>query len=181
MKKIAFLLLVNLLLVNYSLEAQTEKGNWILGSTLGVYNSNGVEKLSSLNIDLNVGYFLNPHLAIGLRGVYIHEKSNNNAYDAVGNTLGLGIFGRHYFLEKKIKPFLDLNVGYQHTNIKWEDTSLYSFHYHTNYGLGLNYFITQRIAVEGIFRFNAEYFDFSFREMLTISNRDARIGLQVLF
>lgn len=38
MKKIAFLLLVNLLLVNYSLEAQTEKGKWILGSTLGVYN-----------------------------------------------------------------------------------------------------------------------------------------------
>ena len=109
--------------------AQTEKGNWMVGSDLAlsfesqkttVRNDGtkvGDETVSTFKIVPNLNYFVIDNLAVGLGLGYESKKTKD--VDGADNTFTIAPTAHYYFpIGGKLAPFVGAKVGYAHKSEK---------------------------------------------------------------
>ena len=124
-----------------AMNAQTEKGSWVVGgsTTLG-FNSLKTEykydgdtedgpTVSTFALTPSVGYFVMDNLAIGLdlgfTSIKTKEESEGWNNETTASTLALLPTATYYFKgSSNILPYLGAGVGYGSTNIKYKETYL---------------------------------------------------------
>ena len=162
--------------------AQTERGNVMWGASvtnIGVDFQSGNTGFT-MQVTPKIGYFIQDDLALGpevLLGLNTSEGFTNFTY-------GVGGFGR-YFLgaapETEVlrgsRWFLEANAGLTGTNVKTEGLPST----HTNglgigFGPGLSYFVTDRIALEGLLKYNLGV---GFGNATTTNRINLGVGLQI--
>lgn len=135
------------------------KGNVIVEGNLGLSttdNKNSEVKTTEFNFTPKVGYFFTDKIAAGINlhaGVNVEDAYGDDEKEKA-NTLGVGLFGRYYFLElgSRFKTYAEVNADYQ--NAKSEKTSAGTTTespavntFGIGGGIGANYFLTDKIAV----------------------------------
>ena len=110
------LLLLLMSVMTYSVQAQTEKGKWLIGATtnnLSLAASKGTMGLS-LQVSPNVGYFVANNLAVGVRLGFSYSNSRTNGQSESRSTgIAATVFGRYYIpISSKIKIPIDIEAGY---------------------------------------------------------------------
>lgn len=139
--------------------AQTEKGNYIIGSDLANLNLNFQKNNTTfgLSISPKVAWFIQDNFAIGGLvdlGLQTGKGFTNTNY-------GIGPLARYYFtasqvdVPKKMRFFGEANVGFFGQNTKVSGTPGVS----TNgigfgVGPGLAYFVNKNIALETLLKYN---------------------------
>ncbi len=153
MKQKCLLIAVMLMIFSMVTVAQTEKGKIIVsGSSRLNFSSESSkvevdgeqmgekEKTTEFGLNPMVGYFFMDNLAVGLSldfttGKYDEEKITS---------LLIGPAARYYFLEDKIRPFVQAEVliGSE----KWDDSKYNSFSYGA--GGGVAFFLNEFISLD---------------------------------
>lgn len=123
---------------------------------------NADEKLSEFNFTPKFGYFVSDKIAVGLEFGFGQSKETTNpsAGETIqrDNVFGVGAFGRYYFLElgSRFKTYTELGAGYLNNRSEievagttTEDPKVNGFG--ANLGIGANYFLTDRIAINFAF------------------------------
>lgn len=128
-----------------------EEGNILLEGGIG-FNStkdkNSDSKTNAFSISPKLGYFITDDFAIGVDAGYSTSKRERlGATTSEVNSFGAGVFGRYYFLElgNRFKTYTELGVGYDSTKDKLADVKSDGFG--AGLSLGLNYFVTDNIAI----------------------------------
>ena len=163
MKKIHFAAL--LLFLHLTAQAQTEKGRWTAGVSVGSfsYQSNKSGHNFSSNLSPSVGLFIMPNFLVGL-GVPLGFSSSKytitNSFAKNTNTrVGLSPFARYYFGTSSLKPLVSLAVAYEYLNLSAESTPDLVF---TTKGsmlqvtpaVGVAYFINRSISLDALLGYN---------------------------
>lgn len=132
----------------------------IEGSFRSAHENNRNTEIKRSNFDFfpQVGYFVSDKIAIGLYGQASGQKHTD--YSGTSDTytreswLGGGVFGRYYFLElgNRFKTYAQLSTGASSSDVSNYDGNTTTKGDGHNYfrasaGIGINYFITPRIAV----------------------------------
>lgn len=167
------ILIVTILFSTISINAQTEKGNWMFGgsgdySHITTKNDFGSKnKFSSTTINPNAAYFIKDNWAIGGVLNYRNQKNDNSS----ANTYGLGIITRYYFLEptKKYNIFAQTSFTYA---INHADLTTNSQFYNAKIGNVL--FFNSSVGLE----FSLEY-ERGINRTATNSIIKAGIGFQI--
>lgn len=160
MRKAAYLALT-LIAMAFSANtyAQTEKGNTLVGATLGNIGgvfANGTNTFK-LNLSPKAGWFIKDNVALGaMVNLGLTAGSGTSTFD-----YGVGAFGRYYISDKKMdlskrsRWFLEANAGISGVNksIKGGSSS------NTNglglgFGPGLAYFLTPTIGLEAMLKYD---------------------------
>ncbi|MEO8794825.1 MAG: porin family protein [Daejeonella sp.] len=162
--------------------AQTQKGNVMWGASVSNIGLDFQKGNTGFSLDLTpkIGYFIKDDLAVGPE---VLIGLNTNSGSTVFN-YGVGGFGR-YFLSpsgttsvgKGSRWFLEANAGLTGTNVKIKGSSSSN----TNglgigFGPGLSYFITDRIALEGLLKYNLGV---GFGNSTTTNRLNLGIGFQI--
>jgi opacity protein-like surface antigen len=141
MKKLLFLaaFLISLQLT----QAQTDKGDWMVGGTLGF---NTAKNSANVTFDPQVGYFFLKNLVLG--------GQINLSYTEQGSIhftdIGVGPFARYYFGETKARPFFTGDMSFINNHFKTETSSGTSQAFGYFLGGGASFFINENVAVDGI-------------------------------
>lgn len=111
MKKVSFILVAMLLFS--AADAQTEKGDWMVG---GYFRLNTSDNNTEISFTPNAGLFVVDNLAVGGNIGLSHSKSGNNKY----TSFGIGPFVRYYFTTEtqKVRPVLHGAFNYLSTRNK---------------------------------------------------------------
>ncbi len=139
------------------------KGNVIVEGNLGFHsrdNKNTEVKRSSFDFTPKVGYFFTDKLAAGINFNVGTETEDQYGIDrkSKSSNVGVGLFGRYYFLElgSRFKTYTELNADYN--NSKSEVTigdnttdSPKTNRFGVNAGIGANYFLTDKVALNFAF------------------------------
>ncbi|MDR2281566.1 MAG: outer membrane beta-barrel protein [Sphingobacterium sp.] len=145
-----------------------EKGNFIVEGNFNSSNTNNKntkEKNSTFNFNPKAGYFVTDKIAVGVDFGFGQEKNTTvNATTDVktiktDKNFGVGAFGRYYFLEvgSRFKTYTEVGVGYANTkagetkvgDVKTDAVKVNGFG--ANAGIGANFFLTEKIAVNFAF------------------------------
>jgi outer membrane protein W len=181
MQKVIIVILLITHVLNENV-AQIHKGSWMLGGDLhwdqkGTFQDfPNVVKTNQIAIGANaeVGYFLSDRWAVGARvgfnysnrlNIYNNLSLGLKAVEADVRSYHLAPFARYYFSPKsKFKTFYELSVGGN-----WDRSELTDYNNHSTgdivntYALnvkntlGVNYFLTQNIALEAAVDYNYFY------------------------
>lgn len=146
MQRKKIILILSAILSAGWLQAQTEKGHFITGAatsmSLGTSNGNimslgfsnstiksdaggfvepASDKLTSININPRIGYFLANQLAVGLdiSLAYMNQKSGTSSDESSQSLFSTGPFVRYYFTQGAVLPFGEINSGFG--SLKFED------------------------------------------------------------
>lgn len=134
------------------------KGNVIVEGGIGFGtsdNKNSEVKENNFRIAPSAAYFLTDKLAVGLGVNYATEKQTDysvspETFDK-GQSFGVDVFGRYYFLEvgSRFKTYAQVGVGYRNTKTETEaDNSEFKTNaFNVNGTVGANFFLTENIAV----------------------------------
>ena len=164
-KIIAVILLTSIF---YTVKAQTEKGDWIVG---GRVDLNTGENSTQIRFNPGAGVFVINNLAIGGNFVIDYAKSG----DLKTTNFGFGPFARYYFTQGNAKPLLHTAFNYISSKAKGPSTSI------TNNGInflaagGVALFINQNVAVEIL----AGYSHTKFKDFDGSGGFNLGIGFQV--
>lgn len=191
--KLIILVLLTLSLKNY---AQLRKGRKFLGGNVNysqntsnsndsLYNPEKTSnEYSTFQLNLNVGYFISDHLAIGIIGSFLKYKSNYENGDQtsvyftttsnIQNSYSGGIFVRYYQMikESKFGLFAQLNGSYGIGDSEYKYTQRFSTNPTTettrktelnviSFGLspGVVFFINDHFGIEsslGLFNYSKQ-------------------------
>lgn len=129
-----------------------EKGNIIVEGNLNFYSENDKNtdvKTSSFNFSPRVGYFITNDLAIGVQLDLGTSKVEQNGNEAKANTFGATAFARYYFLDlgQRFKTYGEFGLGFASTKEEMNGTDLKSSGFGAGLGLGVNYFVTEKVAI----------------------------------
>lgn len=162
MKKLLFA--IGLLLGQLNGWAQTEKGRWNVGVSIGSFSYQSAETGHSFSGSLSpsVGRFIAPNLLLGV-GVPLSLTSSKFTYpqNSINNrsvTIGLSPFVRYYLGASALKPYIGTAVGYSYSDYRNETALSVS----TNKGtilqvspsVGLAYFINRTVSVDAQVSYN---------------------------
>lgn len=185
MKNTFFLFfLLNITISN--LNAQTQKGNWLVnGSFFTSILDLGSENLISASLQTQFGRFISEDFAVGsgLHFVYTRTSFSRNS------AFGVSPFGRYYLLKGKWKPFVQLGFHVSREDIKIKDQTIPFFpeglyEPNTNFkftiGTGLNYFFSSNAAFEAKLNFHAIN-TMSNKNFATVSQDDIVLDLGMNF
>lgn len=141
MKKL-FLLLT--LVSAFAANAQTDKGNWMVGGSLGSIGGHftiGEPSFSGFGLSINpdASYFVKNNLALGAGIQLMPWISDDFTF-----SYGIHPFVRQYFGKGLIKPFAEASVGYMGFMVGDGSPSFVT----AGVGGGLAYFITPNVALE---------------------------------
>jgi opacity protein-like surface antigen len=135
------------------------KGQWMAGGKLSLSKADDVDYLSFAVSPMG-GYFLGKKIAVGLQTGYTHSNFFNTDGSNAGsyNNLSVSPFVRYYINTNRIAPFAEVMGGNNWSTSKsdylgTETTFKRSIYYYAA-GIGLNYFISRDVALEGILRYN---------------------------
>ena len=134
-----------------SAEAQIQRDNWLIGGNAAMDFTNGF----SLDIKPQVGYFFRDRFAIGARlgaDLDIVDAGDDNA---TSSEISIGPFARYYFGNSEYESvlrngrvFVEVSTGFSFINQSLgESTNGINL----GGGVGYSYFITNTIALEGLF------------------------------
>ncbi|WP_170110638.1 outer membrane beta-barrel protein [Flavilitoribacter nigricans] len=190
MKKFTLFLFLLSCVVTIELTGQESRSKWSVGGSWSFAKDDETVILNSdfaLDVDISIGYRIKERFLIGLRPEYNYELLKHyfnwdpKGEESRDNAYALGLFGRYYLpVSPKWQFFLDMNIGYKYIFTKgyWERQGGEEF---INYGLGLDFFITKKIAIETLFTLNAEEI-FPLRGPLYFNGKyDLKIGFQYFF
>lgn len=119
-------------------------------------NKNTSVETSDFTFTPKVGYFVTNDIAVGLQIGYGSDVENR--YDAnvktTSSDFNVGVFGRYYFLDlgSKLKVYSEANVGFGNYETETETglgsvTTAEGTTFGINAGIGVNYFLTPKFAV----------------------------------
>lgn len=139
------------------------KGNFIVEGNLNgssVNDKNTEIKTTKFNFNPKAGYFVTDKIAVGVNLGFGSINTDNKKTDSetAGKSFGAGVFGRYYFLElgSRFKTYTELNADYTtsrgeatfaNTTTKGPRTNGFG----VNAGIGANYFLTEKIAINFAF------------------------------
>lgn len=142
MKKILFTLLLTtgIIIAN----AQTEKGDWMVG---GSFRLNTSDNSTEIALTPDAGIFIINNLALGGNLGFVYSKSG----DAKVTSFGIGPFVRYYFTNAKVRPILQGNLNFlsQKTEISGLPSTTNNV---TSYflGGGAAIFISDQVSIDGL-------------------------------
>jgi len=142
--------------ISYSAFGQTEKGSKLLGGSfhLSTDKSDNSDRIYRVYAIPNLGIFLKDNLAVG--GVVNLGYSKSD--DTRDLNFGIAPFLRYYFKLNKIWLFLQGQPGYYWSQSKSTSGEKSSNDYlGIGLGIGLTYFITDNIGIEGILSYNLAF------------------------
>ncbi len=113
-------------------QAQTEKGDWMVG---GGFQLNTSDDNTQIALTPNAGLFVINNLAVGGNLVFDYSKDGNNKI----TEFGIGPFVRYYFTKANVRPILHANLNFTSLRIKAPSFS--------NTENGLNYFLAGGAAI----------------------------------
>jgi hypothetical protein len=131
--------------------AQTDKGDLLIGGSLGFQTGEGS---NSFNLDPNVGFFIGDNFAVG--GKLTFQSSKLGSLNT--STFGLGPFARYYFGSASTKPFAVSELDFLSTSFKSDGRKTNSNGIGWLIGLGFATFINESVAVEGVSGYNYSKF-----------------------
>lgn len=164
MKKI-YLTLAAVAAFTFASQAQTEKGNFVIGGGVG-FNTESVKdsdlKSTGFNIMPSAGYFVSDNIAVGLGLGYQWNKneydSDANVTERTNSSFAVAPFGRWYSANGPVRLFGQLSVPMSWGNQKVNDEKTAET---ANYGVelapGIAYFPTSKIGLE--FKVRGLYFN----------------------
>lgn len=179
---------------SFTMNAQTEKGNWVIGGTTtmsfghttSTAEFDGVEsdddlKTTTINITPSVGFFVIDNLSVGFDLGFNSNKSKINENENKVSSFSVIPNAAYYFnASDKFKPYVGLGAGYIATSRGDDDSDKSSGLAIRGKG-GLAYFITESIAVN----FAVEYLNTSQENKensdLKIKNSGIGAGLGISF
>lgn len=147
------LLLVSSIAIFGAMNAQTEKGSWVVGgsTTLGFNSANTKykydgestdgPKVSTFNVTPSAGYFVIDKLAIGIDLGYTSTTSkieqdflgNNYSVKSTLSTFSILPTATYYFKsDSKVLPYLGVGAGYSTSKEKFTQTGTGSNNYEDN-------------------------------------------------
>lgn len=133
------------------LNAQTEKGDWLAGGTVG-FRTN--KNNSEFDLSPSAGYFFFNHFAAGVE----LQINSSKAGDIKDTDLGVGPFARYYFGNSNFRPFAITStsylVSYRKSNGNKSNTNGYGW----LLGIGGAAFLNPSVALEGIAGYNYSKF-----------------------
>ncbi|RYF66240.1 MAG: autotransporter outer membrane beta-barrel domain-containing protein [Cytophagaceae bacterium] len=181
--------------------AQTEKGTFTIGTNVaaGIWKpESGILRpetydMNSLRVIPSAGFFIRNNTLISI-GVPIESGEARYNYTSAGavsrtasSSVGLSLTARRYFLEGRLKPFVQLDGGYT-----WNSVQLYRIPQdqpsetrkgetiRASAGLGVSYFISNRFSVEATASLGVSNVKGAFNEKkLDPSNRFLLLGIGV--
>src|SRR5690606_38251123 len=119
-------------------------------------NKNSEVKTTEFNFTPKVGYFFTDKIAGSINihaGVNVEEAYGDDKKEKA-NSLGVGLFGRYYFLEfgSRFKTYAEVNADYQNATSEYTSAGTTTENPAVNTfgiagGIGANYFLTDKIAV----------------------------------
>jgi outer membrane protein len=132
-KMFSILAVLTILAVSANAQSNFKKSDKILEGTASYVKTEGTD--ASYSLAPTVGYFLTDKFAIGVAG----ETAKD---DAGVKTNSIGVFGRCYFLNigKNLKTYSQLTMS----NVTINDAGSA---FGLNLGLGLNYFVSSKLAL----------------------------------
>lgn len=139
------------------------EGDIFVEGNIGFNSSNDKnddEKSNSFSISPKVGYFINDDLAIGGELMFNSSKTEVAGADTSKfSGFGVGAFARYYFLDlgERFKTNAEFGIGYASDNNKLADEKENTIG--AGLGLGINYFVTEKIALS-----------FGFKNILSFSS-----------
>ena len=196
MKKI--LLLALLLLTQTALQAQTEKGRWTAGVSVGSfsYQMNEGYYNFSANLSPSAGRFIAPNFLIGI-GVPLSLSSSRYGTSTNSNSaVGVAPFARYYFGTSSLKPFSGLALSYEYINQRSENApALLTTTRGNKLGvipsLGLAYFINRSISLDAQLNYNWSKsnltgtdnsgFPYNEKSSYTTKNATLTLGFNIFF
>ncbi len=154
MKNVHIFLLLILLVPQIGF-SQLNKGDALIGGTIGISSSsskNDFDKRSDFSVHFapKIGFFVLNKLAVGtdILGSYFHNDSDYNS-----TSIGLGPLARYYFKDGKVAPF-----GQISGRINWNAYDSFSSSggketierqsYNLGLAAGVNYFFNENVALE---------------------------------
>lgn len=137
------------------------EGNLGFGST---NDKNTEEKTNTFSITPSVAYFLTDKFAVGGRLGYTSNKEEVAGVDTEKTSIfNAGVFGRYYFLDlgQRFKTYADAGVDF--VSGKNDITDVKANGVGAGVGIGINYFVTERIvlnfALRNIISYNTAKID----------------------
>lgn len=192
------LLVALLLLIHFSVLAQTEKGRWMAGIGIGSfgYQSNQAGHSFSSNLSPLAGRFIAPNFLVGV-GLPLSFSSSKYVLSTNTNvSVGVSPFTRYYFGSSSLKPLVSLSIAYEYLRMKSESTP---DHLSITTGntlqvspaLGLAYFINRSISLDALLGYNwasstltgSDHTGVAYNESSTYTNKNATltVGFNVFF
>lgn len=205
MKKGILLMLFMALLV--TVQAQTEKGNYLLGfgTAIGIGENEGLmglafsnstikdgnatvseTKLTSLFITTKAGYFVADNLAAGLdlAGSFSSGSSSVASFDleSQNSFIGIGPFVRYYFPTGKILPFAEVNTifGNRNQSTAGQGVDIENKYAVSNFGggLGLAFLLGEKSSLDLGLNYNSTNMN---QKGTEIKNSQNTLGLRLSF
>jgi outer membrane protein len=135
-KMFSILAVLTIFAVSANAQSSFKKSDVILEGTASYSKTEGLD--ATYSIAPSIGYFLTDKFAIGIIG----ETAKD---DAGVKTNAIGVFGRCYVLNigKNLKTYSQLTMSSLSVNDDASKTSAFG----VNLGLGLNYFVSPKLAL----------------------------------
>ena len=132
--------------------AQTKKGDWMLG---GNFSLNTSDNNTEIALTPDAGLFIINNLALGANLGFIYSKSG----DANVTSFGIGPFLRYYFTNARVRPILhgSLNFLSQKTKISgFPSTTNNARSYFLGGGAAI--FISDQVSIDGLMGYSHSKF-----------------------
>jgi hypothetical protein len=138
-----FLLSLVLVSVFIAADAQTEKGDWMLGGNfrLNTSNNNTVIALTP-----DAGLFVINNLAIGGNFIFDYSKLGN----IKRTDFGIGPFLRYYFTNADVRPLLQGSLNFVSSRNKTPIDSYTENGVNYFLGGGASFFISDQVSIDGL-------------------------------
>jgi len=152
MKKIIAACVIVLLFT--SVNAQTEKGDWMVGGGLRLNTSDNNTQISFAP---NAGIFIINNLALGGNFSLDYSKAGDNKV----TTFGIGPFVRYYFTNAKVRPLLQGNLNYLSSKVKVPNNSSTNNGLNFFLGGGAAIFVSDQVSLDILLGYDhTKYKDF---------------------
>lgn len=189
------------LLITFSLalntSAQTQKGNLMLGGSMGFTSSKNESSLFSdqkdfsFNFSPNISYAVIDQLFVGLIIPVFHSRSSSNGQDYKNNQYSFGSRIRYYLPFGDFAAFAQTSYSIGKSKFKGpnfnpltgqlDDLIINGTLKTPSIGLGLAYFINNNIGLQGQLSYNKQSieYDSELRSDYDMSYMNFKIGFQI--
>ena len=148
--------------------AQTEKGRWTVGVSIGnfTYQDNNTSKTFTGSLAPSAGYFVANNLLVGTGlplSLSTSKPGQSNPFLVKSTTTGIGLspFIRYYFGKSALKPYVGVSYSYAYMHYAYKVLPIFGNDASTNgYAtslvptLGVAYFINRNIALNTGLNYN---------------------------